>query len=182
MLAGYPAVSSTLLWLWTLLAWTAALGTLGAVLTAWRAPAWFAVNLRPLARPLTIAVAAVTVAGSLALSELHGFLPCSLCWVQRGLLYPLLFVVPFATRASAARWLRRVVYVVTAVSVAFALYQIGIERGLFAASTACEVGRSTCAAIWTRRAGMTIPTMAAVSAVAIGVGTRLAAGASRTDR
>lgn len=45
-------------------------------------------------------VAAVATAGSLTYSEVVGFVPCFLCWVQRGFMYPLVIIAAWAGRAS----------------------------------------------------------------------------------
>jgi disulfide bond formation protein DsbB len=41
------------------------------------------------ARELAAAIAVVATLGSLFMSEVAGFIPCLLCWVQRGFMYPL---------------------------------------------------------------------------------------------
>jgi disulfide bond formation protein DsbB/thiol-disulfide isomerase/thioredoxin len=67
--------------------------------------------LAPAAVPLAAAVAIVSTAGSLFYSEMAGFAPCTLCWVQRGFMYPLaiLLVIVAATGRYAllrvSRWL-----------------------------------------------------------------------------
>lgn len=42
-------------------------------------------------------VAIVATAGSLYFSEIKGFIPCTLCWVQRIFMYPLVIVLGIAT-------------------------------------------------------------------------------------
>jgi disulfide bond formation protein DsbB len=53
-----------------------------------------------------LAVAAVATAGSLYMSEVLGYPPCRLCWVQRGFMYPLVVVLALAAwrRATRVRW------------------------------------------------------------------------------
>lgn len=179
MLAEYPEASAVLLWLWTLLAWTAVAGVAVAVISARLAPGWFARDVRPAARPLTVTVAWTTLVGSLALSELHGFAPCSLCWVQRALLYPQVLLVPLAT--GRHRWLRWVVWASTAAAGVVASYQVLIERGVVGATTVCSIGVASCAAIWTDRLGMTIPTMSLAAAVSVAVGVYVATRPSSPD-
>lgn len=45
------------------------------------------------ARELAAAIAVVATLGSLFMSEIAGFIPCLLCWVQRGFMYPLSVVL-----------------------------------------------------------------------------------------
>ena len=45
-------------------------------------------QIGPVAANLAWAVAAVSTLGSLFLSEVADFIPCLLCWVQRGFMYP----------------------------------------------------------------------------------------------
>ena len=56
--------------------------------------------------PLTLAVAAVSVAGSLYFSESAGYVPCRLCWFQRIAMYPIAVValVALLRRDRASRW------------------------------------------------------------------------------
>ena len=53
------------------------------------------------ALPTAATVASVAVIGSLYMSEIEGFIPCRLCWVQRGFMYPL---AVFLIVASIRRW------------------------------------------------------------------------------
>lgn len=46
-------------------------------------------EVRGRALPLAAVVTTVATLGSLYLSEIAGFPPCTLCWVQRGFMYPL---------------------------------------------------------------------------------------------
>jgi disulfide bond formation protein DsbB/peroxiredoxin len=69
--------------------------------------------LAPVAVPLAAGVAVVATAGSLLYSELAGFAPCTLCWVQRGFMYPLaaILVVVWATsRYESLRLVRWVAF------------------------------------------------------------------------
>jgi disulfide bond formation protein DsbB len=45
------------------------------------------------ARELAAAIAVVATLGSLFMSEIAGFIPCLLCWIQRGFMYPLAIVL-----------------------------------------------------------------------------------------
>ena len=62
--------------------------------------------LQPAALPLAWAVAATATAGSLAYSEVAGFIPCKLCWYQRIGMYPLVVILAIAAlrRDAGVRW------------------------------------------------------------------------------
>ena len=45
-------------------------------------------TIRPVAIELAAAVALISMFGSLYLSEIVGYEPCRLCWIQRGFMYP----------------------------------------------------------------------------------------------
>ena len=58
----------------------------------------FGINaaIRPVALELAAAVAVTATLGSLYLSEVVGYEPCRLCWVQRGFMYPAALLLVFA--------------------------------------------------------------------------------------
>ncbi|HUP18037.1 MAG TPA: disulfide bond formation protein B, partial [Acidimicrobiia bacterium] len=60
-------------------------------------------QIGPVAANLAWAVAVVSTLGSLFLSEVANFIPCLLCWVQRGFMYPLAIAlaIPQARRSRA---------------------------------------------------------------------------------
>ena len=62
-----------------------------------RARWWVVQNLGPHATLLAFVVAAVATAGSLYLSEVANFTPCTLCWYQRIAMYPLVVLLGIAT-------------------------------------------------------------------------------------
>ncbi len=107
------------------------------------------------------AVAAVATLGSLYLSEVAGFDPCRLCWVQRGFMYPaavILIVAAVVRRRSVAL-----------VGGALALVGLGvsvfhrIEQSVGEIGTACDIA-NPCSGRWLNHFGfVTIPTMAAVA-------------------
>src|SRR4051794_1776103 len=53
-------------------------------------------DLGRLALPLAALVAIVTTGGSLYFSQVAGFIPCELCWVQRIAMYPLALILTIA--------------------------------------------------------------------------------------
>lgn len=97
----------------TVLANLATVGIVGlAVASRWPAPStkrlWSVVKAELADGGLGLAwlVAAVCTAGSLWFSEVAGFQPCRLCWIQRACMYPLtvvLAVAAWARHRSTAR-------------------------------------------------------------------------------
>jgi disulfide bond formation protein DsbB len=124
-------------------------------------------------------VAVVATGGSLFLSEVAGFIPCSLCWVQRGFMYPLavLLVIPAVRRrppVGLVFW--------PLAGAAVSIYHYGIEHlpalensGFCSASTPCST-------IWVNEFGfITIPFMAMSGFLAIAALIQVYRKYKRTD-
>ncbi|MGI9611912.1 MAG: disulfide bond formation protein B [Acidimicrobiales bacterium] len=122
-------------------------------------------SVRSVALEAAAAIAVACTAGSLYLSEVAGFLPCRLCWVQRAFMYPAaaLLVLALVTK-------QRVLATIAAV-----LAVLGLPVALFHRyeQAAGEVGgvcdpTNPCSGRWINHFGfVTIPTMAAVGFLAI---------------
>lgn len=131
-------------------------------------------------------VAVVCTAGSLWFSEVAGFVPCRLCWVQRACMYPLVIVLGVAAVASARprRWGRVAAgarapgLALCAVGAAVATYHVLLERYPSLETGACDPD-NPCSLVWFRELGfVTLPFMA-LSGFAL-IATLLLAG--RPDR
>ncbi|TVR24603.1 MAG: disulfide bond formation protein B [Nitriliruptor sp.] len=119
------------------------------------------------ALPLATAIAATATGGSLLLSEVAGYLPCTLCWYQRIAMYPLVIVLGVAV-ARGDREVWRTVLPLTTIGSAIALWHIAIENNP-AWGGPCE-DAAPCTIIWVEEFGfLTLPTMALVAFVAISV-------------
>lgn len=72
-------------------------------------------------------IAVIATLGSLYFSEVMGYLPCTLCWYQRILMYPLVIVLGIA---SARKDLKQTVYVlpITILGICFSSYHYAIEK------------------------------------------------------
>lgn len=109
---------------------------------------------------LALLVAAVATGGSLFLSEVANFVPCRLCWYQRGAMYPL---VPVLGLVAWRRWVRArwLVLVIAVTGGAISVWHILIENfPALESSTSCDPA-NPCSLIWVRHFGyLTIPTMA----------------------
>ena len=71
-------------------------------------------------------VAAVATAGSLYFSEVAGYVPCRLCWIQRGFMYPLVVVLGVAAWRKAPG-VRRVVIPWAVAGLAVSTYHYLLE-------------------------------------------------------
>jgi disulfide bond formation protein DsbB len=138
-----------------------ALATLVALVTR-RVPDWLRETV---ALPLAAAVATVATAGSLYLSEVAGYLPCTLCWYQRIAMYPLVVVMGVAAiRADRQVW--RTSLPLTSIGAGIAVWHIAIERNP-ALGGACDP-TAPCSIRWVEEFGfLTLPTMALIAFVTI---------------
>jgi disulfide bond formation protein DsbB len=110
---------------------------------------------------LILVVALVATLGSLYLSEVANFVPCTLCWYQRIAMYPLvpLALVAVVRRESPARMAPYVLALAIPGGLV-SIYHALIERFPDLDSGACAVG-VPCSFIWVERFGyLTIPVMA----------------------
>lgn len=129
-----------------------------------RVPDWLRDEV---ALPLATAIAATATGGSLLLSEVAGYLPCTLCWYQRIAMYPLVIVLGVAA-ARGDREVWRTVLPLTTIGSAIALWHIAIENNPTWGGP-CE-DAAPCTIIWVEEFGfLTLPTMALVAFVAISV-------------
>jgi disulfide bond formation protein DsbB len=146
-----------------LLALLVAIGTVVAMATR-RVPAWLRDDV---ALPLAAAVAAVATAGSLYLSEVAGYVPCTLCWYQRIAMYPLVIVLGVAAwRRDHQVW--RTALPIAGIGAAIAVWHIAIERNP-SLGGACDPA-APCSLLWVNEFGfLTLPTMALIGFVTIAV-------------
>jgi disulfide bond formation protein DsbB len=110
-------------------------------------------------------VAVACTAGSLYLSEVAGFLPCRLCWVQRFFMYPAgaLLVLALLTKQ---RVLATIAAVLAALGLPVALFH-RYEQAAGEVGGVCDP-TNPCSGRWINHFGfVTIPTMAAVGFLAI---------------
>jgi disulfide bond formation protein DsbB len=154
-----------------------ALGTAVATtfaLATRRVPAWLRDDV---ALPLATAIATVATAGSLYLSEVAGYLPCTLCWYQRIAMYPLVVVLGVATwRRDRTVWMTALP--LAAIGSVIAVWHILIERNPGWGGV-CDP-TAPCSLLWVEEFGfLTLPTMAMIGFVTIGVLTLAARDADR---
>ena len=123
-----------------------------------RARAWLVDTIGPNATLLSLLVAVVATAGSLYLSEVAHFTPCTLCWYQRIAMYPL--VVLFGVALWRDDDVSPYALVLTGIGAPISIYHMLVERFPSLETSSCDPN-NPCSLIWTERFGyLTIPTMA----------------------
>ena len=113
----------------------------------------------PYAITVAATVATLATLGSLYMSEVAGYVPCRLCWVQRGFMYPLAI---FLIVAAVGRWVWawRIGLPTALVGAAIAFYHYAEQRMWVGGSDGfCDVS-VPCSQIWVDRFGfVSIPFM-----------------------
>lgn len=128
-----------------------------------RVPAWLRDDV---ALPLATAIAATATGGSLLLSEVAGYLPCTLCWYQRIAMYPLVIIVGIAAvRGDREVW--RTALPLSVIGGMVAVWHILLEQNPGWGGP-CD-DSAPCTILWVEEFGfLTLPTMALIAFVAIG--------------
>lgn len=144
----------------TVVALLVAVATAVALVTR-RVPDWLRDDV---ALPAAAVITAVTSLGSLWMSEVAGYLPCTLCWYQRIAMYPLPIVLGVAAvRRDTGAWLT--VLPIAALGSAVSVWHLAVERvpGL---AGPCDP-TAPCTIRWVEAFGVfTLPAMALVAFVA----------------
>lgn len=114
-------------------------------------------------------VAASATMGSLYFSEIRGYEPCELCWVQRIFMYPLVIIIGIAYIQKNAR-----IAVTTAafsiIGGVISLYHYTIQKVDFMSESAPTCGRIPCTGEYINILGfITIPFLALLSFTLIAV-------------
>lgn len=121
--------------------------------------------VRPHAVALGSAITGTATLGSLYLSEVAGYVPCELCWVQRIFMYSLAVILGVAVlRRRADVWAYAAP--LAAAGAATSTWHVIVQR-LPAAQGSCDPN-NPCSAILIERFGfITIPTMAGVAFLSV---------------
>lgn len=136
------------------------------VMARWRDAALEVIG--PVALPAALAVATTATAGSLYLSEVADFPPCTLCWYQRIAMYPLVVVLAVASRV-VDRNVRRYVLPIAAIGSIVSVYHLLVERFPSIETGSCDP-LNPCSVIWVEHFGyLTVPAMALSGFAAIAV-------------
>ncbi len=127
---------------------------------------------------LAFAPALAAMLGSLYYSEIAGFIPCTLCWYQRILMYPLVLIILVGI-IKRDEYLPDYVLPFSILGIFVAGYHYLIQLGVFSHPSACEAG-IPCDMSWVNYLGfITIPFMALTAFIMI---TALMAAAKWAER
>ena len=111
---------------------------------------------------LAFAPALAAMLGSLYYSEIAGFIPCTLCWYQRILMYPLVLIILVGI-IKRDEYLPDYVLPFSILGIAVAGYHYLIQVGVFSHPSTCEAG-IPCDMRWVNYLGfITIPFMALIA-------------------
>lgn len=119
---------------------------------------WLIDTVGPHTNALAFVVAAVATLGSLYLSEVAHFTPCTLCWYQRIAMYPLVVLFGIATWRDDD--VAPYAWVLAGAGGSISIYHILVERYPSLESGSCDPF-NPCSIKWVEHFGyLTIPTMA----------------------
>lgn len=102
--------------------------------------------------------------GSLALSEVLGLMPCELCWYQRGLLYPQVFIVGAGLLLHAV-WIAALALPLSVAGLGVASYHSWLQLQPNPGD-ACTVG-NPCSEVTFQIAGLSIPNLSLATFVIV---------------
>lgn len=105
-------------------------------------------------------VALFATAGSLYFSEIRGYTPCTLCWVQRIFMYPLIIVLGVAIVQKNVR-IAATTLALSVIGGAISLYHYGLQKLSFLSDAAPACGQVPCTGQYINYLGfITIPFLA----------------------
>lgn len=133
------------------------------------------------ALPFAWAVATTCTLGSLYMSDVRHFTPCTFCWYQRICMYPLVVILGIAAlRRDRGIW--RYALPLAVIGAGFSTYHYLHERFPESVSTTCSVDAS-CSTLWIWEFHfLSIPGMAWVGFVLISTLLLVARSAARRDQ
>jgi disulfide bond formation protein DsbB len=115
---------------------------------------------------LAFGMALMAMLGSLYYSQIAGFVPCTLCWYQRILMYPLVLITLIGI-IKHDESLPDYVLPLSVIGIGVAAYHYLIQLGVFAHPAVCTVG-TPCNLRWVNYFGfVTIPLMSLTAFVII---------------
>ena len=88
---------------------------------------------------LAFVPALTALLGSLYFSDIAGFVPCTLCWYQRILMYPLSLIILVGI-IKQDEYLADYVLPLSLIGICVSTYHYLVQLGLFAHPAACSVG------------------------------------------
>ncbi|WP_281864502.1 disulfide oxidoreductase [Planomicrobium okeanokoites] len=113
------------------------------------------------------ATALIATAGSLYFSEVRGYVPCELCWIQRIFMYPLVIVVGVAYFQKNAK-ITLTSLIISGIGGMISLYHYGIQKLAFLSESAPSCGQVPCTGQYINYFGfITIPFLALIAFILI---------------
>jgi disulfide bond formation protein DsbB len=114
-------------------------------------------------------VSLIATLGSLYFSEIRGYEPCTLCWYQRILMYPIVLIATVAYIQKNAK-IALTTAVFSLIGTATSLYHYSLQKLDFLQSTAPACGRVPCTGQYINWLGfITIPFLALTAFVLIAI-------------
>lgn len=107
--------------------------------------------------------ALIATAGSLYFSEVRGYIPCTLCWVQRIFMYPLVLVIGIAYVQKNVR-IAATTLIFSVIGGCISIYHYGLQKLDFLADSAPSCGQVPCTGEYINWLGfITIPFLALIA-------------------
>ncbi|TWT11122.1 disulfide oxidoreductase [Planomicrobium sp. CPCC 101079] len=105
--------------------------------------------------------------GSLYFSEIRGYVPCELCWIQRIFMYPLVIIIGVAYVQKNVR-IAATTMIFAIIGGCISLYHYGIQKLAFLADSAPACGQVPCTGQYINWLGfITIPFLALIAFTSI---------------
>lgn len=109
------------------------------------------------------ATALIATSGSLYFSEIRGYVPCDLCWIQRIFMYPLVIIVGVAFVQKNVR-IAATSLIISVIGGSISLYHYGIQKLAFLSESAPSCGQVPCTGQYINYFGfITIPFLALIA-------------------
>lgn len=107
--------------------------------------------------------------GSLYFSEIRGYEPCTLCWYQRIIMYPIVLITTIAYIQKNAK-IALTTAVFSSIGAAISLYHYSLQKLVFLQDSAPSCGRVPCTGEYINWLGfITIPFLALTAFVIIAI-------------
>lgn len=112
-------------------------------------------------------IALIATAGSLYFSQIRGYAPCTLCWVQRIFMYPLVIIVGIALVQKNVR-IAATTLAMSIIGGSISLYHYGLQKLDFLSEAAPACGQVPCNGQYINYLGfITIPFLALIAFILI---------------
>lgn len=120
--------------------------------------------------------------GSLFFSEIRGYEPCELCWIQRIFMYPLVLILGIAYVQKNSR-IALTTAAFSLIGAMISLYHYGLQKVSFMSEKAPSCGRVSCTGEYINIFGfITIPFLALIAFVIIAITSFMLLKASKEEK